>query len=875
MRHIIFEESEQYPIAILIKATSFNRQELEHNYVDFLNENGISSSDLIGFTLDYDKNGKAPVKLIKSYLKEELLPVLKNLNTQYLYCADSAYFKVLTGSRTAKPHFGYVLPCVIEGYEHFNVILGLNHKVTMYDPGSQPQLDMSLNTLLSAYQGNGNLLGKNVIQYSYYPETYQEIAEALYSLHQYPELSCDIETASLDFHKAGIATIAFAWNQHEGIAFAVDYETLKVSAKDGRRGVMRPSKVIRQMLRRFFSSYKGRIRWHKANFDLDVLIYSLWMKNLLDNEGMLKGLEIMTRRFDDTRIVAYLATNTTAENNLSLKDLAHPHAGDWAQEEISNVLKIPLPELLQYNLVDAVCTNYVYDIYYPIMVQDSQEHLYESLMLPSQKTIIQMELTGMPLDPKQVARTREELESIQASHACVFKNQPLIQEFEEKLQRQAQQDANIKLKVKQHPLEAFKHVRFNPNSGPQLQQLLYDHLSLPVLDRTKTKQPATGTKTLDKLIHHSNDQSSKEILHALIGYSKVTKILTTFIPAFEQAINKGDGVVYLHGNFNLGGTVSGRLSSSDPNLQNLPSGSTYGKLIKKCFKAPRGWLFAGADFHSLEDYISALTTKDPNKLRVYLENYDGHSLRAFTYWPEKFPDIELTPESVNRIKDEYPEERQESKGPTFALTYQGTKFTLMNNLGFSEDEAKRIEANYHELYQVSDQWVQSRLDQAARDGYVDVAFGLRVRTPLLYQTLRNKRSTPYQAQAEGRTAGNAMGQSYGLLTNRAANEFMDKVRNSKYRNDVKIVAQIHDAIYLLIRDSLDVIEWVNQELIKSMEWQELPEIQHDTVKIGAELSIFYPDWSNDITLKNGIEGDAIKKHCWEVVYGEDKAEVDA
>ena len=75
------------------------------------------------------------------------------------------------------------------------------------------------------------------------------------------------------------------------------------------------------------------------------------------------------------------------------------------------------------------------------------------------------------------------------------------------------------------------------------------------------------------------------------------------------------------------------------NLQNIPSNSTYSKLIKSCVQAPEGWLFVGLDFHSLEDYISALTTRDKNKMRVYLEGFDGHCLRAYSYNPEGMPDI--------------------------------------------------------------------------------------------------------------------------------------------------------------------------------------------------------------------------------------------
>lgn len=110
-----------------------------------------------------------------------------------------------------------------------------------------------------------------------------------------------------------------------------------------------------------------------------------------------------------------------------------------------------------------------------------------------------------------------------------------------------------------------------------------------------------------------------KILETLIGIAEVSIILNTFVSAFEhKSILKDDGTYYLHGSFNLGGTLSGRLSSSNPNMQNLPStGSVYAKHIKECFKAPKGWLLCGADFSSLEDRISALTTRDPNKLKVY------------------------------------------------------------------------------------------------------------------------------------------------------------------------------------------------------------------------------------------------------------------
>lgn len=90
------------------------------------------------------------------------------------------------------------------------------------------------------------------------------------------------------------------------------------------------------------------------------------------NAGLLDGLEVLTKNIDDTKLIAYLATNSTAGNELGLKTLAHEFAGNWAKDDIKNILAIPLPELLQYNVIDTMSTMYVKEKYYPIMVRDGQ-----------------------------------------------------------------------------------------------------------------------------------------------------------------------------------------------------------------------------------------------------------------------------------------------------------------------------------------------------------------------------------------------------------------------------------------------------------------------------------------------------------------------
>lgn len=207
---------------------------------------------------------------------------------------------------------------------------------------------------------------------------------------------------------------------------------------------------------------------------------------------------------------------------------------------------------------------------------------------------------------------------------------------------------------------------------------------------------------------------------------------------------------------------------------------------------------------------------------------------------------------INSIKERYPKLRQKSKTVSFALQYFGSWVTLHKNSGFSPEDAKRIVGTYQKLYHVSTQVTKDKLQVAEGTGYVIGAFGLKVRTPLLHQVVRGLKCTPHEAEAEARTAGNAMSQSWCLLNSRAGSEFMGKVRTSKYRLDIRPCAHIHDAQYYLIRDNIDTILYTNKHLVKAVQWQEDPLIQHDEVKLGGELSIFYPDWSKELTIPNEV-----------------------
>lgn len=863
VKYITYSQESSYDVALLIKDGAFRKSELKTHYVEPLEKLGIDSSRIVGFNLEH-QGKKCSVKLARQHLAE-LVPMLIETGVKYICVCDPVYFKLLTNMKKVESHYGYILDCTMEGLEDVKVTICTNYQGLFYNPDLQQKIDLSLKTLSDSINDSYSPIGQDIIHSAYYPiPSVTEVTKALNSLHQYDTLTCDIETFSLKFWEAGIGTIGFSWDQHNGIAFPVDYKLRLVPTMIDEvmhYGKQVHNAALKKCLLQFFLNYKGTIIYHNGSFDIKVLIYELFMDDLLDQEGMIEGIKVLGKNIHDTKLITYLATNSTAGNTLGLKPNAHEFAGNYAENDINDIRRIPLPALLQYNLVDCLSTFYVFNKNYPIMVQDEQLEIYNTIKIPSVRVLLQIELTGMPLDMARVLEVEKELQDIYNSWDKTLRTLPIIKDFIKYLRQQESDKAHAKWKKKTAPIEHFDYVDYNPGSNPQTQALLYDYLGYDVIDLTQSKQPAVGAKTLKKLRHVSKGDDHTDMFDALIGLAKAGKILSTFITAFkENSVLKGDGLYYLHGSFNIGGTVSGRLSSSQPNLQTIPSGSTYAKLIKSCFRAPDGWLMVGCDFASLEDRISALTTKDPNKLKVYIEGYDGHSLRAFGYFGDQMPDIDPNcVKSINSIEDAYPELRQESKAPTFAFTYQGTWHTCVSNLGWSKEKSQAVEKSYHEMYHVSDEWVQQKLVEATDVGYLTVAFGLRVRTPVLAQCVLNTSSTPYEAQAESRTAGNALGQSYCMLNNRAGIEFQERTFASDEALNIRPIAHIHDAQYFIIRNDITTLRWLNKNLVECMQWQELPEIQHDIVKLGGDLELYYPTWKDMYRIPNNASEEEIFK----------------
>lgn len=225
------------------------------------------------------------------------------------------------------------------------------------------------------------------------------------------------------------------------------------------------------------------------------------------------------------------------------------------------------------------------------------------------------------------------------------------------------------------------------------------------------------------------------------------------------------------------------------------------------------------------------------------------------FFPEELPEIDINDvEAVNSIKKDFPDIRQKAKAPSFALQYSGTWRTIQKTLGCSPKKAQEIEINYKKLYPGLEEFTRKNIEHAQKYGYVKCAFGFKLRTPRLHNTY-GKELTPEQ-ETEGRSCSNAVSQSYGTLLNRATIEFRETIENSKYRDSIRLINSIHDCIYALVKNDVEVIEFFNTELIKSMQWQEDPLLKSDEVKLTAEVD-FGKSWDKQYTLPNGASKEDI------------------
>jgi len=376
---------------------------------------------------------------------------------------------------------------------------------------------------------------------------------------------------------------------------------------------------------------------------------------------------------------------------------------------------------------------------------------------------------------------------------------------------------------------------FNPGSSKQKQQLF---ALIGIQSETMSKKtglPSFDKKEIERIHNETLDEDVKQLTHTLMEYSTAAIIRNNFIEAFYK-FTVDD---YLYGSLKLFGAKSFRLTSSQPNMLNMPStGSVFAKPTKKCFTAPEGFLVATIDYSALEDRVIASLSRDKNKCDLFLQNLDGHCLNAYGYFKDEIAQhMELTNDTTTDVKKffelthtspELKAIRQKGKPATFGLSYGSFPKKVSQTLKIPLDEAEQIFNNYHEvLYPGITEYRETYvLPTAQSQGYIHLGLGCIINTD--------------DADRDIRTLNNATAQFWSILTLLTINKLHRLIDEAGLQEDIKVTATIYDSIYLQVSEDPEVVEWLNNTIVPIMETDFM---ENQTVRNEARLEIGL-DWAN-------------------------------
>ena len=378
---------------------------------------------------------------------------------------------------------------------------------------------------------------------------------------------------------------------------------------------------------------------------------------------------------------------------------------------------------------------------------------------------------------------------------------------------------------------------FNPGSPLQKKEL-FDMLGIASEATSKdTGEPSWDREQVERVNRETDDEDIKHFTQCFIDHSFAAIVKNNFIEAFYTYTVEGR----LYGQYKLLGAKTGRYTSSNPNMLNIPSTvSKFAKPIKKCFTAPKGKVIIAADYSALEDRVIASLSRDTNKCAIFIKKLDGHSLNALGYFLEEIgkvieltgdtPTDAMTFKALVDTKDAIAEAiRQKSKGPTFKLAYGG--YPDAHKGGVITQE---IFDNYHNvLYPgITDYRENYVLKTAFEEGEIHLGLGFSIKTD--------------DANRDIRTLTNATCQFWSILTAISINRMHQLIDENSYQDDVKVISTIYDSIYLEVTETPEFIKWTNDNLIDTML---VDFMENQEVKNTAESDVGY-DWATMVTLSN-------------------------
>jgi DNA polymerase I len=319
---------------------------------------------------------------------------------------------------------------------------------------------------------------------------------------------------------------------------------------------------------------------------------------------------------------------------------------------------------------------------------------------------------------------------------------------------------------------------FNINSPKQLQEILFDELKLPVIKKTKTGR-STDEQTLQELA------PAHPLIPLLLDYRKLFKLVSTYIDALPKSVGE-DGRI--HSTFNVEGAATGRLSSTNPNLQNIPIRGDMGGEIRKAFIAPQGKVLLGADYSQVELRIMAHLSKDPNLIKAFRENQDIHSLTA-----SKIFNIPV--EEINK------EQRSVGKTMNFATLYGQGAHALSQQLKVDYQTAKQYISEYFEQFPKVREWMGNTLEFGMKNGFVETIWGRRRYIPELQAGNRMLRSFGERAAINHPIQGTnadmikkAMVEINQNIESRTKNQGKNKSHPELVLGSCQMILQVHDEL---------------------------------------------------------------------------------
>lgn len=545
----------------------------------------------------------------------------------------------------------------------------------------------------------------------------------------------DTETTDLDVFKADLVGLSFCFRSGEAFYVPIPEN------RDEAQQIVNEFKV-------FFGN--GQIEKIGQNIKFDMLM--LWRY----------GIELKGKMFD-TMIAHYLlqpelrhGMDYLAQIYLKYKTIHYDELFTQKVKSQQDIRKVDMELLCNYAAEDADITFQLKQILEKELNTNKLEELYYNIEIPLMRVLAIMESNGVRID----------------SEALRLSSEILTTEM---------------LKLEKE-IQEMTGVEFNVSSPKQVGDVLFDVLKIDgKAKKTKTGQYTTSEDILEKL------KNKHPVVAKILDYRGLKKLLSTYIDALPQLINPVTGKV--HTSYNQTVTATGRLSSSNPNLQNIPIRDEQGKEIRRAFIPDGGSVFFSADYSQIELRIMAHLSNDPNMVEAFQKGYDIHAATAAKIY--NVPITEVTSDM-----------RRKAKTANFGIIYGISVFGLADRLNIPRAEAKELIDGYFETYPQVRRYMNESIDKAREKGYVETLLGRKRFLPDI-----NSQNSVVRGYAE-RNAINAPIQGTAAdIIKIAMVRIQEELDKQKLK--AKMIMQVHDELNFTVPEK--ELEVVRKLVITEME----------------------------------------------------------